>query len=104
MQALILVPVAVFFLWSAVGRYRGDRVGVAAGIGAALAGTLGVALSLPIVNLTLPLRDVVALGCVAVVVAVAGSVIAEVRHSRRAKTAGSDLNLPGTSKRSQPEP
>lgn len=85
MQALVLIPAALFFLWGAVSRYRGDRVGIAAGIAVALAGTLGIALSLPIVNLTLSLRDVVALGCVAVVVAVAGTLVAEVRRSRQVK-------------------
>jgi hypothetical protein len=82
-QALILIPALLFFLWGAVGRYRGDRVATVAGIAVALAGALGVALSLPIVNLTLPLHEVVALGCVGAAVAVCGSVIAEVRRSRR---------------------
>lgn len=86
-QALTLIPVALFFGWGAVSRYRGDRAATAAGIAVALAGTLGVALSLPIVNLSLPQRGVVALGCVAVVVAVAGSAIAEVRRSRRGRAA-----------------
>lgn len=90
MQPLVLAPVAVFFVWGAISRYRNDRLAMAAGIAVALSGTLGVALSLPMVNQTLPLRDVVALGCLAVVVAVVGSAIAEVRHSRRAKAAGSD--------------
>lgn len=86
MSTLVLPPVALLFIWAAVRRYRGDRAATVAGVAAGLGGTLGIALTLPAVNLTLPVWGVVLAGCVAIAVAVAGSLYAEVRRNRTVRT------------------
>ena len=82
MNAWILPVVALLFLGSAVRRYRGDSRALAAGIAAGCAGTLGAALALPDINLHIPLWLILALGGVAIVVAVGGSIYAETRIKR----------------------
>lgn len=81
-STLVLPLVALLFIWAAVRRYRGDRAATVAGVAAGLGGTLGIALTLPAVNLTLPIWGLVVAGGAAIVVAVAGSLYAEVRRNR----------------------
>lgn len=52
------------------------------GIAAGLGGTLGIALTLPVVNLTLPIWGLFVAAGVAIVVAVAGSLYAGLRRNR----------------------
>jgi hypothetical protein len=78
----ILPLVAVVFVWSAIGRYRGDARARVAGVAAALGGTLGVSLALPQVNGGIQFWQLLTLGAVAIVVAVLGSIYAETRIKR----------------------
>ena len=54
MTIMILPLVALVLLSGAVSRYRLDAHALAAGVAAALAGTLGIALALPEVTLAIP--------------------------------------------------
>jgi hypothetical protein len=78
----VLPLVALVLVWAAIGRYRLDARARLAGVVAALAGTLGVSLALPEMYGALPLWQLLALGAVAIVVAVAGAVYAERRLKR----------------------
>jgi hypothetical protein len=55
---------------------------LAAGVAAGIAATLGIALAFPAVSLSIPYGLLLAWGCVAIAVAVLGSVYAEARRKR----------------------
>ena len=80
MTVVILPVVAFLFVSAAVRRYRGDSRAVAAGVAAGLAGTLGVALALPEVNLMVPTGGFFSLAAVAIAVAALSSIYAEARR------------------------
>jgi hypothetical protein len=78
----ILPIVALVLVWFAIGRYRVDARARLAGVAAGLGASLGVALTLPEVNGGIPFWVLLALGAVAIVVAVLGIVYAERRLKR----------------------
>ena len=82
MTIMILPLVALVLLSGAVSRYRLDAHALAAGVAAALAGTLGIPLALPEVTLAIPFGLLLALGGVGIAVAVLGSIYAESRIRR----------------------
>jgi hypothetical protein len=77
--AFLLPVLALVLVAGAIGRYRADARARVAGVAAALAGILGVALVVPEVNGSIPFWQLLALGAVAIVVAVLGTIYAERR-------------------------
>lgn len=80
MTVVILPVVAFLFVSAAVRRYKGDSRAVVAGVAAGLAGTLGVALALPELDLMMPTVGFFALAAIAITVAVLSSIYAEARR------------------------
>lgn len=81
-MTMLLPVVALVLLSGAVSRYRVDARAAAAGVAAALAGTLGIALAMPEVALAIPFWLLLFLGGVGIAVAVLGSIYAESRIRR----------------------
>jgi hypothetical protein len=77
--AFLLPVLALVLVAGAIGRYRADARARVAGVAAALAGILGVALAVPEVSGSIPFWQLLALGAVAIVVAVLGTIYAERR-------------------------
>lgn len=79
MLAFLLPVIALVLVAGAIGRYRADARARIAGVAAALGGTLGVSLAVPEISGGMPLSQTLALGAVAIVVAVLGTWYAERR-------------------------
>jgi nitrate/nitrite transporter NarK len=80
MVIIVLSVFGLIFLWTAVRRYRSDRLMLTAGLASAIGGIGGVALTIPQILLHTPKWLLLAIGLVAVVLAVGGSIYAERRH------------------------
>lgn len=80
---MFLLPlVAIVFVWSASHRYRPDKRALVASIAAGLAATAGVALAIPDISVNLPGWLLTVWGCAAILVAIVGTVYAEMRLKR----------------------
>lgn len=82
MIAFLLPVIALVLVAGAIGRYRADPRARIAGVAAALAGTLGVSLAVPEIAGGIGFGQLLALGAVAILVAVLGTVYAEKRLKR----------------------
>ena len=82
MIAFLLPAIALVLVAGAIGRYRVDARARVAGVAAALAGILGVSLAVPELNGDIGFGQLLALGAVAIVAAVLGTVYAERRLKR----------------------
>jgi hypothetical protein len=80
--AFLLPAIALVLVAGAIGRYRADARARVAGVAAALAGTLGVSLAVPELNGGIGFGQLLALGAVAIAVALLGTVYAERRLKR----------------------
>jgi hypothetical protein len=80
--AFLLPIIALVLVAGAIGRYRTDPRARIAGVAAALAGTLGVSLAVPELTGDMTVGQLLALGAVAIVVAVLGTIYAETRLKR----------------------
>ena len=80
MVIIVLSIFALIFVWTAFRRYRADSLMLTAGLASAVGGIGGVALTIPQILLHTPKWVLLAIGVVAVVMAVGGSIYAERRH------------------------